>query len=367
MRTTLLCSGELTPADLDRWRELAAAAAEPNPFYEPDYVLPLARALGEQEEILLAVVQDEGGWLACVPVRHVARWHRIPLRALASWRGRGLLPALLGTPLVAREHLAPATAALLRGLAGSPGSWFATLDGVVADGPVYGALRAGLASEGLWGHVFAREDRAFVSRHGQDDYVQTAMQKKHLRNLRGQSRRLVEELGDELELLDRTGQDGAVAQLVELEAASHLAERGEVIAADPAIEGFFTEMCDRFAARDRLQLLALNAGGRTVAVKCNLLADPGVFYLKIAYDETLQKFSPGIQMEAAAFSLFHGRAQSMWIDSCASPENKMANRLFPERRTLETVVFAQRSPRLLLAAPAVRLAQRLRDRAMRAR
>ena len=101
-----------------------------------------------------------------------------------------------------------------------------------------------------------------------------------------------------------------------------------------------------------------------MAVKCNLLAGPGVFYLKIAFDESLRAFSPGIQMEAAALDLFHGRPEAAWIDSCALPGNATFNRLLPERRRLLTVVLAPRRPRTLLAAPVIGTARRLRDRAM---
>jgi CelD/BcsL family acetyltransferase involved in cellulose biosynthesis len=366
MRTTLMPLKGLGTAELASWRGLAASAAEPNPFYEPEYLLPLARALQEQDEIELAVVHEGERWLACLPVRRTARWHRIPLASLTAWRGRGLLPALLGTPLVDHEQVVAATAALLGELVAVKGARFVVLDGLVEDGPVHRAVTEALSSERLWSLQFSREDRAFVRRSAENDYLQARMQPKHLRYLRSQGRRLGKELGGELELIDRTGQDGAAADFVELEGASHLAERGEVIAADPAIAAFFAEMCEGFAAQGRLQLWALRAGERTVALKCNLLADPGVFYLKIAYDETLQKFSPGIQLEALALDLFHAREQSGWIDSCAFPNNETFNRLLPERRALVTLTIARRAPATLLAAPLIGLGKRMRDRAMAA-
>jgi CelD/BcsL family acetyltransferase involved in cellulose biosynthesis len=354
----------LAAEDLTRWRELAAAAAEPNPFYEPDYALPLARALGEHEQIALAIVEDGRRWLACLPVRRMARWHRIPLPSLAGWRGRGLLPALLGTPLVEAERLTAATGVLLAGMAATPGVCFAVIDGLVADGPVHAAVRDALASQRLWSHVFSREDRAFQPRRAENDYLEHRMKRKHLRYLRRQGERLGEALGGELELVDRAGDERAVAELIELEGASRLASKGEVLSADPAMSAFFGEICAAFAAQGRLQLLSLRAGGRTAAVKCNLLADPGVFSLKIAYEESLGDFSPGIQMESAALTLFHTRPESAWIDSCAFPGNGTVNRLMSDRRALVTLTIARRAPRTLLAAPAIRAARRLRDRAI---
>ena len=96
MRAEPIAATELSSAELAQWRDLAARAVEPNPFFEPDYALPLARGLGQEEELALLVVRDGERWLACLPVHTVERWHRIPLPSLATWRGHELY-GLLGT------------------------------------------------------------------------------------------------------------------------------------------------------------------------------------------------------------------------------------------------------------------------------
>jgi CelD/BcsL family acetyltransferase involved in cellulose biosynthesis len=67
----------LSKADAARWRELAARAVEPNPFFEPDFVVPAARRLGTRPGFLL-VAEDGGDWAACLPVRREARFRKIP-------------------------------------------------------------------------------------------------------------------------------------------------------------------------------------------------------------------------------------------------------------------------------------------------
>ena len=57
----------------------------------------------------------------------------------------------------------------------------------------------------------------------------------------------------------------------------------------------------QFRAAGRLQLLALTAGERTAALKCNLLAGDEVFCFKIAYDEAYARFSPGVQAYSFTF------------------------------------------------------------------
>src|ERR1700754_1792625 len=123
--------------ELHRWRQLAASAIEPNPFFEPEYLLAQARALDAVGDLALAVVSDGDSWAACMPVRRLARWHRIPISSLSTWRGSAALPALLGTPLLAAP---PAAAALVESLVGAAGSSFVALEWLVADGPGYTAI-----------------------------------------------------------------------------------------------------------------------------------------------------------------------------------------------------------------------------------
>ncbi len=112
---------------------------------------------------------------------------------------------------------------------------------------------------------------------------------------------------------------------------------------------------------------ALQVGDRTIAMKCNILADPGIFYFKIAYDENYAKFSPGIRLETEMFTLFHERAEASWVDSCAAPRNEMNNRLLPDRRSFVTLTVLDPTIRALATVPAIRGVRHLRDRMIAAR
>ncbi len=367
MRTELLALSDLEARDLGRWRELAAGALEPNPFFEPEFLLPLARGFGELDEVALAVVSDGEEWLACLPVHRVKRWHRLPLPSISTWRGHGYLPALLGTPLISRTRAHDATVALVGGVTRSPGSFFCVLDTLVEDGPVLEEVLSAVSEAGLRSLRFEDRVRALLRRRPENDYLERAMNAKHRRNLRAGWRQLREKLGEEPQILDRSGDEAAVAELIELEGRSRLAESGAVLSSDPALVRFFEEMCAGFAALGRLQLLALRAGDETIALKCNLLADPGIFYLKIAYEERYARCSPGIQLEAAMFALFHERSQDEWVDSCASPDNDTFNKLLPERRTLVTLAVFDPGIRTVAVGPMIRAVRYRRARRTAAR
>jgi CelD/BcsL family acetyltransferase involved in cellulose biosynthesis len=353
---------DLGEEDLECWRELAAVAVEPNPFFEADYLLPLARALGELDDVSLALVAEGDSWLACMPVHRVGRWRRIPLPSTSMWRGGGLLLALVGTPLVARGCVREASAALLGGVARSPGSFFTALECLVADGPFFDALAPALSDAGLSALRFEQSERAFLTRRDECDYLEQAMDAHHRRGLRAQWRRLTDELGQEPEVIDRAGDPDAVRELIELEGRSYLAARGSVLQSNPAQARFFVEMCAAFAARDQLQLLALQAGDRTIAIKCNILAEEGIFFLKVAYDENYRRFSPGIQLEARTFTVFQERRQMRWMDSCAHPDNETWNKLLPERRSLVTVAVLDPTLRGRATLPIIRGTRYLRAR-----
>ena len=87
MRIEVLPLAAVDDRHLGRWRELASEAAEPNPFFEPEYVLPQARCLETVDDVSLVIAREGDEWHGCLPVHRPRRWHRVPVRGLVSWRG----------------------------------------------------------------------------------------------------------------------------------------------------------------------------------------------------------------------------------------------------------------------------------------
>ena len=83
----------------------------------------------------------------------------------------------------------------------------------------------------------------------------------------------------------------------------------------------------------RLQLLDLSVDGRTVAMKCNLIAGDVIYCFKIAFDEEYAAYSPGLLLERRTVDVFHTETEAAAMDSCADPHNAMINRLWPDRRS----------------------------------
>src|SRR6202044_3746814 len=98
-------------------------------------------------------------------------------------------------------------------------------------------------------------------------------------------------------------------------------------------------LCAAFAEDGRLQVRALMAAGRSLAMTCDLAAGDVLFGFKSAYDEELRRFSPGVQLQTENFGTFDREREETLFDSCAEPGNEMINGLWPDRREIATVVL----------------------------
>lgn len=323
---------DLNMADFERWRELVELASEPNPFFEPEFVIPAAEALGGGISLLIA--GNERGWLGCMPVQTAAGasgWMSLPVRGVVSWKH---LYCFLGTPLLCRDREVEAMRALIdlttvRGFIG--------LDQINAGGVAAAALRVACGSD-YKPVPFTRIDRAGL-RRGRDGW-DLGISGKRRRELKRQRRRLEEHGGGVVRTIDRAGDPEAVERFLEIEASGWKGERGTALGSDPTHAEFFRRICRGFHGRGRLQLLSLEAGDKVHAMLCSFLAAGTAFQFKIAVDAESAGFGPGIQIEVDAVESMDTKLPGVHaIDSCADPANQMANRLFPSRVELETLAI----------------------------
>ena len=354
-------SGQLTPIaaltdrDLGAWRELAQRAVEPNPFFDPDFVLPAARGLGEWEEVGIFRLLEGADWIACLPLRRYSRWHRLPLPCLATWRHSY---CLLGTPLLAPGHEQKAMEAIVAAMREAGGTAFAGLEWIPADGPLAEAVGAASPASAI---AFDDFSRPILSRRQNGDYLEN-VKGKHRREFKRLARGLEAELDAPLELVDRAGDAAAVESFLSLEAAGWKGQQGTALASDPAHAEFLREAARYFAERGALEMLFLEADGRPVAIRCSLLAGGANFCFKIAYDERFSRFSPGRELELRLIERFDSDESLNWMDSCADPGNEVFRRLWPERRALSTIALPAPGLRGKVAAGGLRATIALRDR-----
>ncbi len=356
MRVEILKLESISAEEHERWRALAQVALEPNPFFEPELVLSAHRTLGRGSRGL-AVASDERGWLACLPIHRPRTWHRLPLPGIAAWHHPY---SFLGTPLVSERSPKEALTALLQHLLRLPRAMFLGLDLVHRDGLVAEALAA--ATEAAEARLVrhSEHERAQLNRNDANPAIELALSPKHRRNFERLRRRLESELGEPLEVRDRSGDPEAVEAFLELEAAGWKGKAGTAFSTLESHDDFFRSVASELAVLGRLELLSLETGDGPLAMKCNVRAGNGSFCVKIAYDERWARYSPGVQLEIENVSRFRGDSKLNWMDSCAGPNNEMINRLWADRRPIVNLAACRRSPRGRFAEVAIAASRRVR-------
>jgi CelD/BcsL family acetyltransferase involved in cellulose biosynthesis len=298
--------------------------------------------------------------LGALPLRRAHRWRRIPGACLSVWRHP---ECYLGTPLLAPEAPVDAIGALVDHARGDARAGLIAFEWIGTGGPVEAALRTAAAERGLEPIEYEAFDRAALTRRIDPDYLDAKLSKGRARELRRLRRQLVEHLGA-LEVTDRTGDPKAIEDFLTAEAAGWKGLQGTAFLTSPAYADFFRDVCARFAADDRLQLLVLSSGGVDVAWKINFVAGDATFCFKIAYAEQWARFSPGVQLELDFVEIFHGTS-STWCDSCAASDNEMINRLWPDRRSLSTLLLPTGGVRGAASRQSARTAMAVRRRIRR--
>lgn len=357
----------LTSRQLAAWKELAAAALEPNPLFEPDCVVPAARHLpgGSQIAVVTAEAAD-GTMLGCMPVRPSVRWPPASVPTLTTDVRR---MTYLGTPLVAPTQPGDALRAMVHALLVARHRTGGRLAEVrwLHGGPVGRMLRHSFEDLGLAYTVSESFDRPFVLRRADGAYFDFNARYRSV--LKRRRRQLGEALGGEVELRDRAGTPEALEALIELESRGYKGAQGIALATAPGEPDQFRAMVRAFAADGRLQLLSLEAAGRTAAMQVAVRGGEGLFALKVAYDEELARFGPGVELQRGSIDHFHECSDSAWIDSCTYAGNELLERLYPDRRPIVSYLVGLGGPAeraLIKALPHLRTVRR-RAREGRAR
>jgi hypothetical protein len=322
----------LSPADEKSWRDLAERAVEPNPFYEPDCLVPAATHQSYGDEIQLVVATDGDRFYACMPIRHVSRWRSLPYRIVTTQVRR---MTYLGTPLVDADHGSEAVKAMLEVLVEERRSGKSRVLVVqeLTDGPVALLIRTAASELGLPLIIFESFDRGFLGRHDPPAYQQ-AHSVKTLRNLYRKQRNLGKELGVSADIVDRASEPEAIDDYIALEASGYKADVGVAMATVPGEAEYFRAMCQAFAAAGRLQLLSLSARPKSPAMIAWVRGGDTIFQFKWSYDEQFAKYSPGIILHTEAMRYFDEKTDARFLDTCTWGENEMINRLYPDRRPI---------------------------------
>lgn len=315
------------------WSDLAAAAVEPNPYFEPEVLLPAAQHLAGGAALALLTVQRDGELLWAMPVMR-ERHRRMPLQADSTWRHPY---RYLGTPLAREQGLPEAADAALKALGGG---WL-VLEDLPLDGPVATALRAAALGRGAVWREYDIWERPYVHRRAEATYLEETLSARSAKTLRRQRRNLERDLGGTVVTAQAPVDAEQVTAFLDCEAAGWKGQAGTALASDPRHATFFREVCARLDAVGRVQLWHLCAGPTVVARQCHLRSGDIVFHFKTAYDEGWHRASPGVLLELDVLSAFHADLALAHLDPCTAPtpSPSPSARLYPDQRRMGTALI----------------------------
>lgn len=321
------------PAFLAAWDRLVRTAAEPNPFFEPWFLIPSLEQWGAAEGVLVKAWFHEGRLAGLLPVVRSAEYYSHIITHAKGW----LHPnAFCGVPLIAAGHEQAFWTDLLAHFdRRAHRALFWHLPLIPADGPVNAALERVLAARRRTYYTVAEQNRAFLTGDSTAvAYLETAMSAKKRKELRRQHNRLAEEGTLTFERLE-----GAeclaewTSEFLALEAAGWKGKGGSALASATGTAALFTESLAGAGAAGRLERLALRLDGRAIAMLVNFITPPGAYSFKTAFDESYARFSPGMLLQLENLALLE-RADVAWADSCAVEGHPMIERLWRDGRRM---------------------------------
>ncbi|HZD91500.1 MAG TPA: GNAT family N-acetyltransferase, partial [Pseudolabrys sp.] len=316
------------------WQALIARAAEPNAFYEPAFALAGAPVFGPGAHALLVWSrQPDKRLVGLFPVR-VARRYGVGPRLLAGW----IHPfAMLGTPLVDRDHAEAVIAAWLDRVAAEPAlPNLALLPTLSLEGPFSTALDRVLASRGLAPADFGLHRRALLA-PGNDraGYLKDSMGGKHRKELPRRRRRLAE-LGPVAHDIVTAEPDveAAFERFLELEARGWKGGRGTAAMNCKQRLRFFRQAVADLARDGKARVDLLRVGDRVIATTVALRSGDSLFGWKMAYDEGYAKYSPGAQLMLGLTEDVLADGSLARVDSCAAANHPMIDHLWRDRHAI---------------------------------
>lgn len=333
------------------WRVLCDNAAAANPAADPDLLLALFRHLPrEQADGMMVLVWRDGAGVTDIGERKLIglfglqrqgwRWG-VPARLIKSWTH---LFCFDGTPLVHRDHLHEAFDGLF-GWARSEGGFGTVLLNLMqSDGALYRGFERYLAARGLPSRLFDAHQRAALRPTASvDDYLNAALPRRR----RKEYRRLRARLGETGNLESVVTDNPQVArrwlaEFLELEASGWKGRQGTAIACSDELADFMKEYAGRLFDGGCGVFWKITLDGKPVASMLGTKKDNRVWLLKIAYDEKLARYSPGVLLIIDVIAWACARGDIDLIDSCAMPDHPMIDHIWRDRLGMTDILISTR-------------------------
>lgn len=326
----------LSHEEVARWSLLAERSLEPNPYMSPEYLVPASEHVPAARDLNVVVVEHDSRMLAVLPLS-VGRVQGVRCATSAGPFVGSNAP--LCAPLVDATDSDMALDAFVAHVR-SPGS---RLPGLVeltllpGDGALHESLRTACSRNGVTVYEHYRYERAALRRSADTEVrsPRAALSRSRRRTIERNVRQLEATIGP-LKLDDRSEDPEAVEEFLQLEAAGWKghSEGGEALSTVHGGSAWFRDFAGRFRRHNRLQLLSLTAGGRTVYMTVNLRAGRSIYSFRDTYDERYAEHGPGTLGRLLDQEHFLEQSDDVLFDPCIHPSLTVPSGLYPHRRPI---------------------------------
>jgi CelD/BcsL family acetyltransferase involved in cellulose biosynthesis len=336
----------LSSVDQAAWRALAARAVEPNVFYEPAFAVPAATVFGP--DVGAGLVWSPTGQLVGLFPGRIERRYAAPPAVLAGWTHPY---GPLGLPLVDRDEPEAVIAAWLDHVASASDLPGLMLLRLIPEGPFATALAAVLAGRNGASCEFGRHRRAMLAPGAERAaYLDRAIGAKKRKELRRQRQRLADNGDVSVETtMQPSAIHEALAGFLALEARGWKGRAGTAAIGHDSVRKFVEYAVAGLAAEGKARIDRLSVGESIVAVTVTLRSGPIAWTWKIAYDESVARTSPGVQLMLDLTEALLADASIARADSCATADHPMIDHLWRERLGLADRLIAVRATPLAFA------------------
>ena len=333
---------DLAEVPTGAWRDLFERAAEPNAFYHPLWARAAAQHSKEagSARALLAFDRFDRSRLIGLMLVVPAWWALgLPLPMLVSWHPYSRLT----TPLLDRDRADEAAAGLLDA-AREAGVRALLLTDYYSRGAAAEAIQRALDARGLAARILRERERARLDATlDVETMLHEALGAKKLKELRRQRHRLSDEGPVTFDVATAPADVArALDDFLVLEASGWKGARGTALAESAGDTAFIREAATALAAEGLCSAVTLAASGKPVAAGIVLRHGGRAYFYKIAYDETMAKTSPGVQLTLELTKHLCADSTIADADSTANAYHPMIDKIWRARLPIATALVPLR-------------------------
>lgn len=337
VRIIPLSPGDAIHAHRSAWQQLADTALEPNAFAEPFALMPALFAFASPD-VTLALAYLETDLIGVFCVERRSRFRGLPVPSLIGWTHPHMY---LAAPLLSPEVPDIAWTAFLL--------WARRTGAIVIEwpllpnGPTQDALQTALKNVNAAHHCQETFARMVLDSDGRNSetFLRETCSAKSRKSWRRQMRRLGEQGALETRVLDATEDPKPwIDAFLALESSGWKGQDGTALASSGESSAFFHDLCHLGHQRGQLSMLGLFLDDIPIAMQCNLVRGSKGFAVKVAFDESWARYSPGVLLEVEAIRHYLDQTDLRWMDSCTGASASVMSRLWNSQTKISSWLFS---------------------------